>query len=65
MDRPDPRAAFLGWIVVRTVHTMTSPERWSLIGIVAAGVLVTLAVRVIARPEFFRTPPRAGRQVNR
>lgn len=48
--------AFLGWIVVRTVQTGTSPERWSLIGIVAAGVIVMLAVRVIVRPEFFRTP---------
>jgi hypothetical protein len=48
--------AFLGWIVVRTTQTGTSPERWSLIGIVAAGALVMLAVRVIVRPEFFQTP---------
>jgi NAD(P)-dependent dehydrogenase (short-subunit alcohol dehydrogenase family) len=41
---------------VRTVQTGTSPERWSLIGIVAAGVLVMLAVRVVVRPEFFQTP---------
>jgi len=59
---PVGAVAFLGWIVVRTVQTGTSPERWSLIGIVAAGVLVMLAVRVIVRPEFFRTPrERAGK----
>ena len=42
--------------MVRTVQTGTAPERWSLIGTVAAGVLVMLAVRVIVQPDFFQTP---------
>jgi amino acid transporter len=58
---PAGAIAFLGWIVVRTVQTGTSQERWSLIGIVVAGVVVMLALRVIVRPEFFHTPrERAG-----
>jgi amino acid transporter len=48
--------AFLVWIVVKTLQSGTSQERWSLIGIVAAGVLVMIAFRVIVRPEFFQTP---------
>jgi hypothetical protein len=53
---PLAAVAFLGWIVVKTVQSGTSPERWSLIGIVVAGVIVMLAVRVIVRPAFFQTP---------
>ena len=49
-------AGFLVWITVKTLQTMTDPERWSLIGIAAAGVLVMLIVRFTLRPEFFQTP---------
>ena len=49
-------AGFLVWITVKTLQTMTDPERWSLIGITAAGVLVMLIVRFTLRPEFFQTP---------
>lgn len=62
---PVGAVAFLVWIVVKTLQSGTSPTRWSLIGIVAAGVLVMIAVRVIVRPQFFETPrehaERAGR----
>jgi amino acid transporter len=53
---PLAAVGFLAWIVVKTVQSGTSPERWSLIGIVVSGVLVMLAVRVIVRPAFFQTP---------
>jgi hypothetical protein len=49
-------AGFLIWITVKTLQTATAPEFWSLIGITASGVLVMLLVRVILRPDFFRTP---------
>ncbi len=48
--------AFLVWIVVKSLQSGTSQERWSLIGIVAAGLLVMIAFRVIVRPGFFQTP---------
>jgi amino acid transporter len=48
--------AFLAWIGVRSVQTGTAQERWSLIGITVAGVLVMLAARFILRSSFFQTP---------
>jgi amino acid transporter len=57
--------AFLLWIVVKTLQSGTSQERWSLIGIVAAGVLVMLAFRVIVRPGFFQTPRESASKASR
>jgi amino acid transporter len=48
--------AFLVWIIVKSTQTGTSQERWSLIGITAAGLLVMLAARYILRSSFFQTP---------
>jgi hypothetical protein len=52
---------FLIWIIVKTVQTASAPENWSLIGIVAAGILVMLAVRVFLRPTFFSIPRESAR----
>jgi amino acid transporter len=48
--------AFLVWIGVRSMQTGTLQERWSLIGITVAGVLLMLAARFILRSSFFQTP---------
>ena len=49
-------AGFLVWIMVRSVQAGSAAERWSLFGVVAAGLLVMLAVRFVLRPPFFQTP---------
>ena len=50
---PVAACAFLIWIIFKTVQTASAAEIWSLIGIIAAGILVMLAVRVFLRPQFF------------
>ena len=55
--------AFLVWIVVKSLQSGTSQERWSLIGIVVAGVLVMLVFRVILRLGVLPDPAGECQQV--
>jgi amino acid transporter len=50
---PFGAAAFLGWIVARSVQGAPAPQVWSLAGIVAAGLLLMLAARFVLRSVFF------------
>jgi len=47
-------AGFLGWMFERTVQQAAWPERWSLIGIIVAGVGLMLFARFFARSPFFQ-----------
>jgi hypothetical protein len=49
-------AGFLGWIIVKSVQGAPGSERWSLAGIVAAGLIVMGYARFIMRSTFFQTP---------
>ena len=49
-------AGFLIWIIFKTVDTLPTSGNWSLIGIVASGILVMILVRITLRPSFFQTP---------
>jgi amino acid transporter len=51
---PLAATGFLVWIVVKSIQNAPQSQRWSLIGVVAAGVLVMLAARFILRSQFFR-----------
>ncbi len=53
---PAAAAGFLVWIFVRSVGTATWTQRWSLIGIVAVGVVLMLIARFGLRSSFFRIP---------
>jgi len=53
---PLASAVFLGWVVVMSLQTAPASERWSLIGIIGAGVLLMLAARFVLRSPFFRIP---------
>jgi amino acid transporter len=44
---------FLGWMLVRTLQNSPGPQRWSLVGIVALGVVMLLSARFILRSQFF------------
>src|SRR5580693_1074455 len=46
-------AGFLGWILVRSLQNSSGPQRWSLIGIVALGLVMLLSARFILRSPFF------------
>jgi amino acid transporter len=51
---PLAATGFLVWIVVKSVQNAPQSQRWSLIGVVAAGLVVMLAARFILRSPFFR-----------
>jgi amino acid transporter len=47
---------FLVWIVYKSLQTAAATERWSLIGVVVAGLFVMVVVRLALRSSFFQTP---------
>jgi amino acid transporter len=53
---PLAAAGFLGWIVVKSLQTAPASQRWSVIGIVAAGVILMLVARFVLRSPFFQLP---------
>jgi len=53
---PLAAAGFLVWIVVRSWQNAPGSQRWSLFGIVMAGVALMLVARYILRSPFFRIP---------
>jgi amino acid transporter len=53
---PLAAAVFLAWVVVKSLQTAATTEKWSLIGIIGAGLLLMLVARFILRSPFFRIP---------
>jgi amino acid transporter len=51
---PLAAAAFLAWMLGKSVQTAPASQVWSLVGIVAAGVLLMLSARFIQRSPFFK-----------
>jgi len=49
-------AVFLVWIVEKSLATAPWSQRWSVIGIVAVGVVMMLAARFVLRAPFFTIP---------
>jgi amino acid transporter len=49
-------AGFLGWIVFRSLQLAPAEQRWTVIGISAAGILLMIVVRFTLRPEYFHIP---------
>jgi amino acid transporter len=47
-------AVFLGWMCERSVVTAPWPQRWSLVGIVAGGLVMMLAARLLLKSPFFQ-----------
>jgi amino acid transporter len=50
---PFAAAGFLVWIVVKSYQNAAAPQRWSLIGVVAAGVVLMLIARFGLKSQFF------------
>lgn len=44
---------FLGWVIVKFMQQSTASQNWSLVGVVAAGLLLMLSARLILRSPFF------------
>jgi amino acid transporter len=49
-------AGFLAWIFVKSLGNAPWTQRWSLIGIVIAGLILMFSARFILRSTFFRIP---------
>ncbi|MGH3254234.1 MAG: APC family permease [Streptosporangiaceae bacterium] len=54
---PLAAAGFLGWILVKSLLAASSPQLWSLVGIVGVGVVLMLVARFVLRPQFFHLKP--------
>jgi len=54
---PLAAAGFLGWVFVLSFSRATWSQRWSLIGIVIAGLVLMASARFILRSSFFQLPP--------
>ena len=61
---PLASAVFLAWVVVKSVISAPAEQRWSLAGIIGAGVVLMLVARFVLRSPFFQIPresaPREG-----
>ncbi len=53
---PLASAVFLAWVVVKSLQTAPASEKWSLVGIIGAGLVLMLVARFILRSAFFRIP---------
>jgi amino acid transporter len=49
-------AGFLGWVFVKSLGEAPWTQRWSLIGIIVAGLALMLSARFILRSTFFQIP---------
>jgi len=47
-------AVFLGWVLVKSLLAAPASQLWSMVGIVASGLLLMLAARFILHSPFFR-----------
>ena len=57
-------AGFLGWILVKSMLNLPGSQLWSVVGIVASGLLLMLAARFIQRSPFFQVA-RESEELNR
>jgi amino acid transporter len=53
---PLAAAAFLGWVIVRSVQAAPAAQNWSLAGVLIAGLVLMLAARFVLHSEFFAIP---------
>src|ERR1700760_152726 len=57
---PVAAAGFLVYIVVKSLMEAPASQRWSMLGIVLAGVVLMFVARFVLRSDFFSIRPEAG-----
>jgi hypothetical protein len=63
---PFAAAAFLTWVLVKSMLAASAPSNWALAGTAALGVLLLLSARFIQKSPFFSIPREsAGRSSHR
>jgi amino acid transporter len=58
-------AAFLAWIIVKSLQAAPGSQRWSLAGIVCAGVVLMVVARFTLRSPFFQIPRESASRESR
>jgi amino acid transporter len=53
---PLASAGFLGWVLVRSFQLATSAQQWSMVAVLAVGVVLMLLARFVWRSPFFHVP---------
>ncbi len=53
---PLAASVFLGWIIVKSIQAEPASQRWSIVGILAAGVIMMAYARFGLRSSFFQIP---------
>ena len=56
-------AIFLGYIIVKSIQEEPSGQRWSLVGIVAVGVVMMAYARFGLKSSFFQVPRESADRV--
>ncbi len=51
---PLAAAGFLGWVLVKSIIAAPGSQKWSLVGIIALGVVLMLSARFIQKSPFFQ-----------
>jgi amino acid transporter len=49
-------AAFLVWLLVKSLLAAPAPQLWSVVGVVASGLVLMLVARLVLRSPFFQIP---------
>jgi len=49
-------AAFLVWLVIKSLLAAPAPQLWSVVGVVASGVVLLFVARFVLRSPFFQIP---------
>lgn len=57
---PVAAAAFLVWVLVKSLQEAPASQRWSVLGIVLAGVVLMFVARFVLRSDFFDTRLETG-----
>ncbi len=53
---PLAAAGFLGWVVVKSLQSEPTSQKWALIGIVGSGLVLMLVARFVLQSPFFHLP---------
>ena len=59
---PFAAAAFLTWILVKTMLSSPAPQNWALVGTLAVGIILLLSARFIQKSDFFSIPRESAGQ---
>ena len=61
---PFAAAAFLTWILVKTMLASPAPQNWALVGTLVVGIILLLSARFIQKSDFVSIPRESAGQAS-